>query len=219
MVRSLIQCWVSVHMLFADHASAVHHGGRMASRTALRGKHASRTIVSNTTDGKVYWRSTVCVNGQCNTTESTMAPEQLRETPSLDGNLGRFDHVFDRDRDFTRMGDIFDKPFVAVDDFFGTPFNSFFGSSSSRLDDIVGHDSSTMFDGVAIPLLTGNLSKDGTGAGMTNSTSTSSSFEQTLGEDGQVHYTMTTCRNGECKTVRGEGQPDEQAVKKLWEKS
>ncbi|CAK0830962.1 unnamed protein product [Prorocentrum cordatum] len=213
MVRSLIQCLLTVLLLFADHASAVRHGGRTAYRSALRGKHVSRTLVSNTTDGKVFWRSTVCVNGQCNTTESTIAPDQLRETSGLDGELDRVDNMFGSD--FARTDGIFGELFPVVDDFFGSPFDGFLGSRSPRSDDISGSPFSQMLDDAAMPLLTGNLSADGARMGKINATSTSSTIEQILGEDGQVHYTMTTCSNGECKTVAGEGRPDEQAVSEL----
>ncbi|CAK0912202.1 unnamed protein product [Prorocentrum cordatum] len=213
MARSLIQCLLTVLLLFAGRASAVLHGGRTAYRSALRGKHVSRTLVSNTTDGKVFWRSTVCVNGQCSTTESTTAPDQLRETSGLDGELDRVDNMFGSD--FTRTDGIFGELFPVVDDLFGSPFDGFFGSSSPRLDAISGNNFSQIFDDAAMPMLTGNLSVDGAGMGKINATSTSSSIEQILGEDGQVHYTMTTCSNGECKTVTGEGRPDEQAASKL----
>merc|ERR1719237_964757 len=50
----------------------------------------SRAIMSNNTDDHVVWRSTVCVNGKCNTTESRSIPKGGMPAPDLEDILGDF---------------------------------------------------------------------------------------------------------------------------------
>merc|ERR1712032_101619 len=172
------------------------------------------TITTNTTDGKVFWRSTVCVNGQCNSTESTVGPDELGSMPSLWGEQSRFGNMFGSD--FARMDDIFGRSMPLLDGVFDRPLNGVFGSDLPRSYGVADIDSGKESDEAAPLLLNGTLSDDGAEMGMGNAASTSSTFEQTLGADGQIHYTMTTCSNGECKTTSGEGQPEVQAKDPFW---
>jgi len=195
------------------------------SDTMQKTERTSRAVVSNITNGHVVWSSMICVNGQCNTTQSSkvstdevwnsticvngecnttqakVLPHELKPMQTLPDLLGAFwGHNGTSDME-TVMGSM---PMVTINEM--APLAAIM-ADILIMGGLGGIFGSTLGQTLNEPGL--HVPSDPLASAMTSS----SSIEQSIDENGHAHYSVTTCNNGECTTSTGTGKVEQPSLR------